>query len=1151
MYMTTSTKFIATIVALGTLAFTNLPGNAQVFSASMKAQKKPVTKIISKSLKTILKNIESEFKVSIMADNELLDGKTSNYVNYTTLEETLNSVTSPHNLTFEKIGKKQYVIFAKKNELNSINPVLQINYSVNNSLDANQIANKVEASAIVLVEEIKGRVVASDGEPLPGANIVLQGSGNVGTTTDDKGNFKLTVAKKQGTLTFSFIGYLSQNVEIDGRDIINVTLSIDSKNLDEVVLVGYGTQKRSSLTGAVSGVKGEELKNLPAQNIGTLLQGRVPGMFVSNTDGNPNSGSKIVIRGPVSINGGDPLFVIDGIPFQGAGFNFNSQDIENIEVLKDAAAASIYGAQAAAGVILVTTKKGKSGKVNISFNNTFGVRNAMNIPKTLRRDDYLKAKEAFGFDVVDLYGPKTGWSGLPNTDWFDEMFRQGTEQTYNLSLSGGSEKSTFFISGNYSNIIGTRKGNGIEKYNLRINTDHKLNNWIKFGQTLFIRNTIEDPDNASNQGGLAFRNTPIMNVYDPTNPIGGWGKSPRGFQGGNDVQAVLGISSNNRSWENTLSGYLDFNIAKGLVFRTLVGATFENYDNYSYQPAADLGNVFVVEQFSKRTGRHQKLISTFTLNYGKTIGKHEFKALGGYEARKEDNTNMDYSNNNPLVPFPQNSRLVKNQGNAVSNFEQGDIGNRILSQFGRIEYAYADKYLLTANIRRDGIATKFGPNNRFGVFPGISAGWKLSEESFMRELTFISTMKLRASYGVLGNSNIPDFFFTSAYEQGYAADVGINGVRQTSIGIATRLANPDIQWEQVATSNIGLDASLFNNRINVNIDYYNRETTKMLYGLAIAPSAGLGNEVKANIGQMNNSGLELNIVYRNKIKDLSYSIGVNGAFNKNTLTSLNPELGRQFLTNGQVRVEHYENRTASRSEPGQPLGQFFGYEVDGIYQTNVAAGETRPTISAKDNYIPKAGDLIYRDLNNDGKINDDDRKYIGNPWPKFTYGISLNAAYKSFDLRAFFSGVHGNDIYNAFESFEHSFFSDYTSTDKIFEVSGFNGNGVTNKPRIGKVDDLDNNGNWSNISSYHVQSGSYLRLKNIQFGYTLPASITHTLKIRNARVFFMADNLLTFTKYKGVNPELSVDNFLELGIDVANQRYPMSKLVSFGLNLDF
>ena len=1164
--MKNSTKLLTFVVFFSGFCLCKGATLAQVLSASNRTLKQSLTS--EKALKIALKEVENKFKISIMSNSELLDGKTVLMDKMTSINESLTFLTQQHRLSFERISDKQYVIFAQQSAKNQPFKVEKsTNLPQNNSTVsiANPVASETNITrqnsneTTLNAEEIKGKITSTDGEPLPGASVFLKSSPTTGTTTDANGNYKLNVPKAEGILVISYIGYDTKNIEIGGRNEVNIALSPDQRNLDEIVVVGYGTQKRSSLTGAVSGVKADDLKNLPAQNLGTLLQGRVPGIFVTNDDGNPNSDSKIVIRGPVSINGGDPLIVVDGVPFQGTGFNFNGQDIENVEILKDAAAAAIYGAQAAAGVILVTTKKGKAGNIRIGLNATYGVRNVFNLPKTLRRDDYLRAKEAYGFDVVDLYGPKTGWSSLPNTDWFNELYKQGSEQTYNLSISGGGEKSTFFISGNYSNIQGTKIGNGIEKYNLRINTDHKINKWINFGQTLFINNVIEDPDNTTNQGGLSFRNTPIMKVYDATNPLGGWGRSPRGFQGGHDVQAALGNNTQFRRWETTLTGYLDFRILEGLNFRTLLGTSFENSDYDSYTPRADIGTSIVTERFDKNQGRSQKMIGTFTLTYEKTIGQNAFKVLAGYEARKEDYSSMQYGNIEPLVPNPQNSNLVKNVSNATSGFNKGGIGNRILSQFGRVEYAYAGKYLITANVRRDGIATKFGPNNRFGIFPGISAGWKISDEAFMRELPAISSLKLRASYGILGNSNIPDFLFASAYEQGYSADVGTGGIRQTSIGIATRLANPDIQWEEVATTNIGIDGALLKNKLFFNLDYYSRQTNKMLYGLSIAPSAGLGSEVRSNIGQMSNTGLEINLEWRNKSGDFTYSIGANGAFNANKLISLNPELGRLFLPNGSIGVEHYEYKDASRSEPGQPLGQFYGYNVLGIYQNDAASTEKRPTIAAKDNYVPRAGDLIYQDLNADGKIDDTDKTYIGNPWPKLTYGINLTAAYKGFDVRIFFSGVQGNQIYNAYESFEYMFFSDYTATNKIFDVSNFGSNGVTSVPRIGKIDDLDNNGNWSAVSSYHVQDGSYLRLKNIQFGYTLPTSILNSLKISSARVFLMADNLLTLTGYKGINPEIGnrrdadANNraFLELGIDTANRRYPMSKLVSFGLNLQF
>lgn len=1111
-----------------------------------------------KSLKQVLQELQNKHHVSFVYNTEAVQDKfiASDIKLSGTLTESLRNLLNPLKLHFEKINDGLYVITAEDEEGSSyikrtpgVNPDENPQASAGRSmvqLIENLKLNNPHLISTLAAITITGKVTDDTNTGLPGVNVLLKGT-NTGTTTNGEGNYSLSIpdGSANGTLIFSYIGYTPEEVPINGRTNIDISLVPDVQSLSEVVVVGYGTQKRSDLTGAVASVKGEDIKNLPVADLNTALQGRVPGALITQNDGRPGAGSSVILRGPVSINGGDPLYVVDGVPVPGGlGYNFNIQDIESIEVLKDASAAAIYGAQAGGGVILVTTKKGKAGRLSIGLNANFGVRNVFNLPQTLRRDEYIRAKQAFGFDVVDLYGLESGWSSLPDTDWFDEVYRQGMEQNYTLSLSGGGEKSTYFLSGNYNRIDGTRIGNWIERYTLRLNSDHQINKKLKFVQTFFAKYGQEDPDTRTNQGELSFRNTPVMPVYDPTNPLGGWGRAPRGFQGGHDVQSALGNVQDNENYEFFASGAFDYQIVKGLTARANLGTRFITGNNYYYNYRADVGTSITDETFGKSFYKDQNYVATLTLGYDRTFGQHSLKALVGYEARRSNFANVNFNNRNPLVPVPQSSGVVQNENTATTSFGQGDIYDRILSQFGRLDYTYADKYLLTFNIRRDGWATKFGPRNKFGVFPGISLGWKISEEPFMQSVPLLNFLKLRGGYGLLGNSPRQDFAFIGNYATGWSYDFG-NG-RQSSVSLEGKLPNPNIQWESVATTNFGVDGGLLENRITFNLDYYSRQTREMIYNLGVAPSAGLGGFVPTNIGQMSNKGFEFNIEYRDRIGEFTYSAGFNGAFNRNRLISLDPNLGRQVLTNGNL-TELHDGKIVSRSEPGLPLGQFYGYQVDGIYQTDAASGEARPKIG---DYVPQAGDLIYRDLNADGRINDDDKIYIGNPWPKFNYGINLTAGWKGFDIQVFFNGVAGNDIYNAFESYEHLFFSDYTTTSKIFETSGFAGNGVTDKPRVGTLSDLDKNGNWAAVSSYHVQNGSYLRLRNLQIGYTLPASLLSRARINSVRVFAMADNLLTITGYKGVNPDIGGD-FLSRGIDNANFRYPISRLVSFGMNANF
>lgn len=1107
------------------------------------------------SLTELLNRLKETHHVFFLYDQEKLQGKQVRLdrIQPKDVEKTLNRVLPPLKLHYKKLNAKNYLILSSDQDEkpgSSAAPVEPAGNEFAAAPESPSLLASQEPALMNLAPErrITGRVSSGeDGAGIPGVSVRVKNTA-LGTVTNETGNFSLTAPDDATTLVFSSVGYLTQEVSIVGVSNVNVTLAVDQVNLQEQIVIGYGTVRKRDLTGAVASVKGEDLKNLPVNDLNTALQGRVPGAFISQTSGAPGAQSQIVIRGPVSINGGEPLYVVDGIPFTGTGYSFNIQDIESVEVLKDAAAAAIYGAKAAGGVILITTKKGKSGQMRVSFNANYGVRNVFNLPQTLRRDDYIRAKQAFGFDVVDLYGPQSGWSSLPDTDWFGEVFRQGKEQNYTVALSGGSEKSRFYASANYNQVDGTRIGNWLNRYTFRINSEHQISKKLKFSEVLYAKYGKEDPYTTTNQGDLSFRNTPLMKVYDPTNPIGGWGKSPRGFQGGHDVYSAIGNYQRNEGYETNLAVTLDYEVLRGLNLRATLGTGLAGSTSYNRNFRADIGTAITNDEFSKGIGKSQAYIATYTATYDRTFGQHHLKALAGYEARRSDGTGLDFYNRDPLVRFPYSSNLVKNVNTAVVNYGEQNYVDRILSQFGRVEYAYADKYLLTVNVRRDGWGEKFGPNRKFGVFPGVSLGWKISDEAFMKELPFISFLKLRASYGLLGNRPNQNFAFFTNYQVGYSADFGTG--RQSAITLANKVPNPDIQWESVATTNFGVDGAVLNNRLNFNLDVYSRQTRKMLYDVGLAPSAGLGGSVPSNIGQMSNRGVELYVEWREKRGDFTYSVGLNGAHNANKLVSLNPELGRQTLSDGFIGQNSYpQGRFVSRSEPGLPLGQFFGYQVTGIYPANAASGEVRPKVG---DYTPRAGDLIYVDQNGDGKINDDDRTYIGNPWPKLTYGLNLTLGYRGFDVRAFFNGVAGNQIYNVFESFEHMFYSDYTTTAKIFETSGFNGNGVTDKPRVGTLTEPDQNqnGNWAAISSYHVQNGSYLRLRNLQVGYTLPGVLTSKLKMGSLRVFAMGDNLLTFTKYKGINPEIGGD-IRSLGIDNADYRYPVSRLLSLGINAEF
>ena len=1065
-----------------------------------------------------------------------------------------------YNDEFESIDK----VVNLKVESENINQVLDkllatsdYTYSLfENNLIVISLKNNVREQSNLQQNIVRGTVKDEEGNPIPGVTIVLKGT-TLGTTTDINGNYIINVVDPQSVLVFSFIGYTLKEEAIGGRRIVDVTLDEETTALEEVVVIGYGTKIKSTVTGSISAVKSEDLATFSAStNIVDALQANVSGAFVLANSGRPGETSNIYLRGPVSVNGGDPLYVIDGIPQDNIGYNFNLEDIESISVLKDASAAAIYGAKAAGGVILVTTKRGMKSNLKISANASFGVRNVMYLPPLFRRDEYIKAKALAGHDVVDLYGPENGWKDLPDTDWFNEIFRTGTEENYGISLTGGGETSTYFLSGNYNRVIGVGIGNWIKRYTFRINTDHQILKKLKFSQGLYFKTGAEDPS----EGGMgqSFRQQPVMAVYDPTAVDNmGYAKVVKGFQGNNRVQGLLSNKELNKDYSLYLNGTLTYNIFDALNFSVFGGTTMAFGDDYNYTYPLDNGAFVNNATISKSQNKTQDYIVTYTLNYDKTFNNHHISGLAGYEARKKETSAVEYNNLETLIHEPQSSALVSSVLNQSGAFTQSNVFDRILSQFGRIEYTYANKYLATANIRRDGYGSKFGPNNKYGIFPGISTGWVISREEFFRNVPFIEMLKIRAGYGLLGNAVGSDFAYTSFYTVGYAQDWSETdtNTKQTSIALASQLANEEIKWESVATTNFGLDGVLLNGVLSFNIDYYSRQTKEMLYNVPISPSAGVGTRVQANVGQMSNKGLELYLEYRDNIGVLNYNVGINFGTNKNRLISLSPDIEKLYIASGYIAGESgsglYGAVNPNRSEPGLPLGQFYGYEAVGIYQTDIGENEKRPTV---DNFVPQAGDLIFVDQNDDGVMNTADQVYIGNPWPKFTYGLTLGGNWKNMiTLKAIFNGTVGNDIYNAYQGYAHNFYSDYNSTPAIYKTSFFGDNGVTDVPRAATISRPDRAGNWTKLSSYHVQDGSYLQLKNLQIGITLPKNIVSRLGVKNARALLTGENLFILTKYKGLCPIVAPyqRSILNQGVENASGRYPFSRLYSLGVNIDF
>lgn len=987
--------------------------------------------------------------------------------------------------------------------------------------------------------EITGRVTSENGEPLEGVTVTVKGT-PVATTTNNEGNYRIVIPRDGTTLVFTSVGYATQESPIGSSATINITLKESIRDLDEVVVIGFGTQKKSDLTGSVASVKGEDIQDLPVKSLAEALQGRVSGVFVTRRSGAPASGSDIIIRGAASINGISPLYIVDGVRMS-TGSNFNMQDVESIEILKDASSAAIYGVEAAGGVILVTTKKGKIGdRMNVDFNAYYGARNAVDLPELLNRDDYISAKRIMGAEYES-------WNNIStDTDWVNEMFSTGIEQKYDLALSGGSERSTYYISAGYWKEDGIRRNNWFERYSLRMNSDHKLSNNFSIGQYFYFNKTKNNPVR-SDGSILPYRSIPLMGVYDETR-VGGWAAAPDGFQGGNHVGFAENNIFNNNDWQLDGNFFADWNILEGLNLRATAGGTMGGSDNSVFNLLYDWG---VLQNQSrnleKALSRYETLTANVVLNYNRTFGNHDIRAMAGWEGIKNNFTNIIARTEGfPVYYMPSFATSTQN-ANARYADAGYDEGSQ-LAQFGRLNYNYAGKYLLQGTVRRDG-TNKFIGDNKWGIFPSVSGAWRISEEPFIKDkVDWLNEFKLRAGWGILGSiASVGDFIFQPAYRALNAHS--FDGTTVVTGWGNAKFANTDIRWEKVATTNLGLDFNLLRNRLSLALDVYDKKTTDMIYMIGLPPSAGMGGHgqqgdnfnATINIGQISNRGLEWAATWSDKIGDLSYSIGGNASFNRNKVIQIGEE-GALIYDGG----TGWLNGSISRTEDGYPMGQFFGYIADGIFQTDAQAAQ-----SAQPN--ARSGDLIYRDLNGDGRINDADRTYIGNPWPKCFYGINIDAAYRGFDIRAYFSGQAGVDLFNTTKSLRQQFNGDSNTTLAIFGTSKFGNNDITNLPSVYQTSASgeilrDPNGNYRNVSSYFVEKGDFLKLVNLQLGYTLSENTSRRFGFNSARIYVAGSNLLTITNYSGLDPELG--GVRGRGIETDGV-YPQTRLISVGANLRF
>jgi len=1009
---------------------------------------------------------------------------------------------------------------------------------------------------------VTGVISDENGMPVPGASILVKGT-STSASSDIDGKFTIT-AGPASTLVFSYVGYANQEVAVGNKTVLNISLAQGAKNLDEVVVVGYGTQKKSVVTGAISSVKARDLESVPVNTVGQSLQGRVSGVTVFANSGQPGSGATIRVRGVSSFSGAnDPLFVVDGVQSDNIN-NINQSDIESMEVLKDAASAAIYGTRAANGVILITTKKGKSGKLTVNYNGYAGssaparkidLLNATQYA-TLRNEQYANS---FSTGSFQLPFPNAAALGA-GTNWQDQIFNNSAQRSnHELSVSGGTDKSNFFMS------VGLLDQDGIvttdiSKYSrksLRVNSEHKINNWLKIGEQAFFtheKSTGIGNTNDEHGGPLASAinldpTTPVI-VTDPsTQPNAGiyTGNAVRDANGNfygisNDVQqeitnplAYTQTRLGNYDWADNIQAtlYVEVTPFSGLKFRSQATGKQANYGSESFTPRAYLNanNNTTVNNLSRSSNRNFRWNVENTISYTKDIAGHSFTALLGQAAYVDDigqGESVRY-NNQPVNNYQDASFGWSTIAADISASAYKNVANTLSSLFARATYDYKERYLFTGIIRRDG-SSKFGANHKYGTFPSFSLGWNVAKENFWKENNVVNQLKIRGGYGVTGNDGPAGnkFRYASLIGGGYNYTIGNSG--NVTVGNTQQYpANPDIRWEETSMTNIGLDVTLIND-LTISAEWYNKETTGGLQPVIIPSYIGAAGTPFGNVTSMKNTGFEIEAAYRKSLGDLNVTVSGNFTTLKNTITGV----GADRLYNDGPRLQS-STYALTRSAVGTSYNSFYGFVTDGIFQ-NQAEIDASPVPS--DSTVPtQPGDFKFKDLDGDGKITEKDRTYLGKPLPDFTYGITLAFEYKGFDLKLFGQGVGGNQIYQGLRRLD--------IPNANWQTNALNrwvGEGTSNTyPRLSTTDP---NGNFSKPSNFQLQDGDYFRMKIIQLGYSLPSDILTKVGISKIRIYATAENVFTFTKYTGFDPEIGGD---VSGID--RGYYPQARSFMLGCNI--
>ena len=968
---------------------------------------------------------------------------------------------------------------------------------------------------------VQGVVKDQTGETVIGASVMEKGTTN-GTITGIDGDFSLNMSPN-GTLVVSFVGYKTQEVQVKGQKQLQVVLSEDAEMLDEVVVIGYGTMKKSDLTGAVSSIGNKDIKDSPVSNLGQAIQGKISGVQIVDA-GKPGDNVSIKIRGLGSINNCDPLVVIDGVPTDLGLSSLNMADVERLDVLKDASATAIYGSRGANGVVMITTKRGTEGKGKLAVSANYSFQNATNVPSLLNAAQYAELSN----DMMVNSGrnPNPEWANPSElgagTDWMDELLRTGVMQNYTVSYSGGNEKSHYYVSGGFLDQSGIVKSVNYRRFTFQSNSDAQVLKWLKFSNNITF--SADTKKSGSYNIGDALKALPI---YPVKNEDGSWSGPDGNSEWYGSTRNPIGPTELNKSQTDgynflaNLTAELTF--TKWLKFKSTFGydAKFWFIDNftpkYNWKPTP-----------TEETSRYKSDNKSFTYlwdNYflfDHTFAeKHRVGLMAGMSAQW--NTN-DYLNAQKNVFMFDNVHEMDN-GEEMYAIGGNETEWALLSYMARVNYSYEDRYLLTATIRRDG-SSRFGKKHRWGTFPSVSVAWRASQEKWFPKNDYINDLKVRAGYGVTGSqASVGNYSYLASYNTS-VYPFGISSGNQTAL-VSSTLANPYIHWEEVAQTNIGFDASLFNSRVMFSFDAYLKETRDMLVKASIPITSGFEDTTTTytNAGKVRNQGIEMSLHTINLTGELGWETNLTATYNKNKIKDLNSDVP--------YYINQINNSYVTMLAKGYPINVFYGYVTDGIFQNQSEVNTHAVQPGAE------PGDIRFRDLNNDGVINDSDRTVIGNPNPSWLFSMNNSLSYKGFELSVFLQGIAGNKIYNANNIDNTGMAAAYNQTTDV--LKRWQGEGTSNSMPRAVFGDPNQN---TRVSDRFVENGSYLRLKNITLSYTFPKQWLQKAQIENARLSLSCENVATITGYSGFDPEVGIN-----GID--QNRYPISRTFSLGLNFNF